>query len=281
MLAVNEISFSYQSSVILLTSPHSYSHLMTLKLMTPRVVLLVPLILILPITIASLGYQWQWHWFPLLDLDDAPALLAYSLTLTIGKVGIALTLSLLSVLTLLRWRRRTGQFIVFFFCLMAALGSAFITKTIAKEYFKEPRPYVLWLADKGRLADSERFYAQLPNIRERWVADGVQDMSEQQVPSWLKRHWQDEVSYSFPSGHSIAAMTIAGFYCLLLLYRRRSPWLIAGLAVWAVAVCYSRLLLGLHWPVDILVSSILGVMFGMLGAGTFICWDRREIKAAK
>ncbi|WP_417614909.1 phosphatase PAP2 family protein [Oceanisphaera sp.] len=245
--------------------------------MTPRLFFTVLALLVLPVTIASLGYQWQWHWFPLLDLDEPPALLAYSITVTVGKFGIAITLCLLSVLTLYRWRRRPGQFVVFFFCLMAALGSAFITKSVAKEYFKEPRPYVLWLAEKGRLADSDRFYAQLPIIREHWLADGLRDMSEQQVPNWLKLHWQDEVSYSFPSGHSIAAMTIAGFYCLLLLYRRRSPWLVGGLAVWAVAVCYSRLLLALHWPADILASSILGVLFGALGAWAFIWWDRQAL----
>jgi phosphatidylglycerophosphatase B len=243
--------------------------------MTPRLLFTVLAILILPVAIASLGYHWHWHWFPLLDLDDAPALLAYGLTLSVGNVGIVFTLLALSLLALHRWRRRPGQWLVFFFCLMAALGSAFVTKTIAKQYFKEPRPYVLWLAEQGRLADSDRFYAQLPSIREQWLADGLREMPERQVPGWLKLHWQDEVSYSFPSGHSIAAMTIAGFYCLLLLYRRRSPWLVAALASWAVAVCYSRLLLGLHWPVDILASSVLGVMFGVLGAWGFIRWDRR------
>lgn len=243
--------------------------------MTPRLLFTVLAILVLPVAIASLGYHWHWHWFPLLDLDDAPALLAYGLTLSVGSVGIAFTLLALSLLALHRWRRRPGQWLVFFFCLMAALGSAFVTKTVAKQYFKEPRPYVLWLAEQGRLADSGRFYAQLPSIREKWLADGLREMPERQVPGWLKLHWQDEVSYSFPSGHSIAAMTIAGFYCLLLLYRRRSPWLVGALATWAVSVCYSRLLLGLHWPVDILASSLLGVMFGVLGAWAFIRWDQR------
>ncbi len=243
--------------------------------MTPRLLFTVLAILILPVAIASLGYHWHWHWFPLLDLDDTPALLAYALTLSVGNVGIVFTLLALSLLALHRWRRRPGQWLVFFFCLMAALGSAFVTKTIAKQYFKAPRPYVLWLAEQGRLADSDRFYAQLPSIREQWLADGLREMPERQVPGWLKLHWQDEVSYSFPSGHSIAAMTIAGFYCLLLLYHRRSPWLVTALASWAVAVCYSRLLLGLHWPVDILASSVLGVMFGVLGAWGFIRWDRR------
>ncbi|ART81097.1 phosphatase PAP2 family protein [Oceanisphaera avium] len=248
--------------------------------MNSRIFYILPLLLVLPVAVASLGYQWQWQWFPLLDLDEIPAMFAYSLTLTIDEIGIAIILSLLSVLTLFKWRRRRGQYIVFFFCLMGALGSAFVTKSVAKQFFKEPRPYIVWLAEEGRLTDSNSFYAQLPKTREQWIANSVSDYSEDEVPNWLKLHWQDEVSYSFPSGHSIAAMTIASFYCLLLAYRQRSKWLIAGLSVWAVGVCYSRLLLGLHWPVDILASSILGVMFGSLGAGAFIFWDKRELKLA-
>ena len=201
------------------------------------------------------------------------------MTLSIDELGIAIIVCALSVVALRGWRHRPGQYVVFFFCIMAALGSSFITKSVAKQYFKEPRPYVLWLAEEGRLADSNKFYAQLPLIREMWIADSVRGFSEEEVPNWLKLHWQDEVSYSFPSGHSIAAMTIASFYCLLFAYRRRSTWLVGGLSVWAVAVCYSRLLLGLHWPVDILASSVLGVLFGMLGASAFIYWDKRELTA--
>ena len=244
--------------------------------MKSRPLFWVPLILIVPVAIASLGYHWHWHWFPLLDLDHAPALFAYSMTLSIDEIGMAIILTVLSILVLRGWRRRPHQYLVFFFCLMAAMGSAFVTKSVAKQYFKEPRPYVIWLAEQGRLTDSNRFYAQLPLTREQWLSDSLKSMLEEEVPTRLKLHWQDEVSYSFPSGHSIAAMTIASFYCLLFAYRRRSYWLIAGLSLWAVSVCYSRLLLGLHWPIDILASSVAGVTFGMLGASAFIYWDKRE-----
>ena len=246
--------------------------------MNRRLFFIIPLLLILPVAIASIGYQFHWNWFPLLELDDAPALLAYSMTLSIDEIGMAIILTVLSILVLRGWRHRPYQYGVFFFCLMAALGSAFVTKSVAKQYFKEPRPYVIWLAEQHRLPDSYSFYAQLPLTREQWLSDSFKGLPEEEVPNWLRLHWQDEVSYSFPSGHSIAAMTIASFYCLLFAYRRRSYWLIAGLSLWAVSVCYSRLLLGLHWPVDILASSLAGVTFGMLGASTFIYWDKREVK---
>ncbi|WP_107852541.1 phosphatase PAP2 family protein [Oceanimonas marisflavi] len=241
--------------------------------MTLRLLLFVSLLLILPVALASLALHWQW--FPLLDLDEPPALLAYGLTLTVGKPGIGITLLLLSILTLHRWRRRPALLLAFFFCLFAALGGAFVTKTVAKAYFKEPRPYVLWLVQQGRLADSGSFYASPEAAREQQLAQSLVNVSDAQIPGWLKHHWQEEVNYSFPSGHSIAAMTIAGFFCLMLGYRRQSRWILVTLAAWAVAVCYSRLLLGLHWPADILASSMLGLLFGGAGAWGFVVLDRR------
>jgi phosphatidylglycerophosphatase B len=242
--------------------------------MTLSLLLRILALLVVPVALASLGYHWHWRWFPLLELDEPPALLAYGLTLSVGGVGIGITLLLLSLLTLHRWRRRPGQLLVFFCCLLAALGGAFVTKTLAKLYFKEPRPYVVWLDEQGRL-DGNHFYAQRESVREQWLAEGLSRVPEQQIPGWLKLHWQDEVNYSFPSGHSIAAMTIAAFFCLLLAYRGSSPWLVTALAGWAVAVCYSRLLLGLHWPADILASSVLGVLFGGAGAWGFVMLDKR------
>ncbi|WP_116472869.1 phosphatase PAP2 family protein [Zobellella maritima] len=233
------------------------------------------LILVLPVAVASLGYHWHWSWFPLLDLDKAPALWAYAVTLTVGKAGILLTLLLLSLLTLFRWHRTPHQLLVFFLCLFIALGGAFVTKTLAKLYFKEPRPYVLWLVEQGRLPNADSFYANRESVREQLLRQGLSQVPERQIPGWLKLHWGEEVNYSFPSGHAIAAMTLASFFCLLLSWRQRTRWLVATLAAWAIAVCYSRLLLGLHWPADILASALLGFGFGTLGAGGFITWLNR------
>ncbi|WP_346350634.1 phosphatase PAP2 family protein [Oceanimonas sp. AH20CE76] len=243
--------------------------------MNLRLLLFVIVLLIVPVALASLAWQWDLHWFPLLDLDEPPALLAYAMTLTVGKLGIGFTLLALSALILHRWRSQPRQLLVFFFCLFAALGSAFVTKTVAKLYFKEPRPYVLWLVQQDKLADSRRFYASPEAEREHELQQSLSRVSDNQIPDWLKHHWQEEVNYSFPSGHSIAAMTIAGFFCLMLGYRRKPVWIMLTLAGWAVAVCYSRLLLGLHWPADILASSVLGLLFGAAGAWSFVVLDRR------
>ena len=69
--------------------------------------------------------------------------------------------------------------------------------------------------------------------------------------------WESIVSestYSFPSGHAMASMaTVAA---LLVLYRRRSalPWIAMAGVIYVIAIGFSRLYLGVHYPSDVLAG---------------------------
>lgn len=64
--------------------------------------------------------------------------------------------------------------------------------------------------------------------------------------------------YGFPSCHAANSFALASF-CALLFRSRRAA---AFLFLWAVCNSYSRLYLGVHYPGDILVGSILGFTIG-------------------
>ena len=68
------------------------------------------------------------------------------------------------------------------------------------------------------------------------------------------------ISYSFPSNHAAnsfaAASTIGFFY----------PWTRIFLLPYAAAVAYSRVYCGVHYPLDILVGSIIGICVSFLSA---------------
>lgn len=58
--------------------------------------------------------------------------------------------------------------------------------------------------------------------------------------------------FSFPSGHTSAAFFMAG--CLVLLY----PWAAWILYPWACCVGVARVMLGVHFPTDIVAGAFLG-----------------------
>nr|WP_218880477.1 phosphatase PAP2 family protein [Kineosphaera limosa] len=72
-----------------------------------------------------------------------------------------------------------------------------------------------------------------------------------------------EVSASFPSGHSLNAVVIAGIIAYVVLTRSRRPVsrrLVAGLAItYALVMGLSRVYLGHHWLTDVLTGWLLGL----------------------
>lgn len=60
--------------------------------------------------------------------------------------------------------------------------------------------------------------------------------------------------YSFPSGHTLHAVSFA---IVFWAYVPESAWIMAP---FAVLVAASRLVLGLHYPTDVLVGAILGAL---------------------
>ncbi|MGM8062621.1 phosphatase PAP2 family protein [Vogesella indigofera] len=58
---------------------------------------------------------------------------------------------------------------------------------------------------------------------------------------------------AFPSGHAIASALLAG-----VLAQGRRWWWQAGLMGLVLLVCWSRIAIGVHWPLDVLVGAALG-----------------------
>jgi undecaprenyl-diphosphatase len=70
--------------------------------------------------------------------------------------------------------------------------------------------------------------------------------------------------YSFPSGHTAAAVAVAAAWCA-------APGLIGPLAlVLASGIALSRLYVGAHYPLDVAAGAALGALVGgFVGAGLF------------
>jgi len=85
-------------------------------------------------------------------------------------------------------------------------------------------------------------------------------------PYWFFHH---ETSFSYSSGHALFATIVYGLWAYFI-FRSTFPaplrWTLAALGVaWGLAVIWSRLALGAHYPTDLIGGVLLGTAFA--GAG--------------
>ena len=73
------------------------------------------------------------------------------------------------------------------------------------------------------------------------------------------RSWMDEPDrFSFPSGHSAAAMSVAAVYALAF------PALAPALLPIATLVGFSRVRLGVHYPGDVLAGQLIAIVTALI-----------------
>lgn len=86
---------------------------------------------------------------------------------------------------------------------------------------------------------------------------------QQAIPSFTSVV-QPSDQFSFPSGHTSAAFFVLSVSALFF------PSLFILLLIWAVCVGASRVILGVHFPTDILAGAALGYSVGMLSAALLV-----------
>lgn len=78
------------------------------------------------------------------------------------------------------------------------------------------------------------------------------------------------VTYSFPSGHACSAF--AGAWVLTLMWHRIA-WLFWTLAA---LIAFSRIYIGVHYPLDVVAGALLGLAVGALVTGGRACYIERS-----
>lgn len=205
------------------------------------------LLLIMPACVWVSG--WQWH--PV-EMGRGHEILFW-LTETVTRPWGTLTSAILCVWFLWCSRYRLRSALLLLLIIILAVLAGQYSKTFIKQQVREPRPYVLWLEENHGL-NGQTFYQQKRKQRSVLVRDAL--ASDPRLPGWLKSHWESETGYAFPSGHTMFVASWALLAMGVLWSRRRIITLVVMFA-WAVGVMGSRLLLGMHWPQDLIASILI------------------------
>ncbi|MDO5357738.1 MAG: phosphatase PAP2 family protein [Conchiformibius sp.] len=176
------------------------------------------------------------YWLWLTDMGTPPYAVLTTICLTAALVWLL--------------RRRYAWQTVLLMCALS-LGVTQGVKSAMKRGFQEPRPFVTALALSGKVNTPDDFY-RLPDNEQNALVYTQMKNSDGSVAA----HQADHHDYSFPSGHTIFAVSwlllAVGFGC--------RQCVCAPLACWAGAMLLSRLLLGMHYPIDLLVSTLVAAV---------------------
>lgn len=76
--------------------------------------------------------------------------------------------------------------------------------------------------------------------------------------------------YSFTSSHATNHFALAMF--LVLTLGRKYRWIRWPLLLWAASIAYGQVYVGVHFPVDVLIGSLLGILIGFLMSKLYFIW---------
>lgn len=210
------------------------------------------LMLCIPLFVWATGWQWTGDAHLIAGFDTFMYFLTES-----GSAPYALITCVLFMLWLMKLSaKRYSWLLVGAICASSVIGTQAI-KTVAKHTFAEPRPYVVQMM--GSEAQAEQFYELSRDERAVLVAQHYQNHPFPLV----SKHREGETGYSFPSGHTIFAVSwLLLFAGLLLGIRSQAVIFAQGFAfLWAALMLISRLRFGMHYPIDLFVSTLLAWAF--------------------
>lgn len=204
------------------------------------------LMLLVPLSVWLTGWYWAGdiYFIPALDYP------LWFITET-GSAPYALISCILLMLWLMKLaRKRYSWLLIGAICASSVIGTQMI-KTVAKFGFAEPRPYVVQMMGE----QIEQFY----DLNRSQRAELVSSYYEKSPYPLIVKHRMNETGYSFPSGHTIFAVSWLFVFVGVLYGLREQTVILAKILItlWALLMLISRLRLGMHYPIDLFISTLI------------------------
>ncbi|MCX8727980.1 phosphatase PAP2 family protein [Gilliamella sp. B2838] len=224
-------------------------------LIIKKTIATLAIFLVIPLVIIAIN----WHWQP--ESLNNTSKFFFVITETASFPWAIITSFVLFILFCLLLNIKTTKKIVLIgILLVGAILTGQMIKAVIKSQTAESRPYVLWMNKQYQLSD-DKFYS-LAKLEKKQLIDQLLTNSNM-IPTWLRQHWQNETGYSFPSGHTLFAVTWA-FLAVTLLGFKRHYIVVYMLIIWALLIEISRLCLGMHSPVDLLCGVLVAWIISLI-----------------
>ncbi|HWI52599.1 MAG TPA: phosphatase PAP2 family protein, partial [Symbiobacteriaceae bacterium] len=139
-----------------------------------------------------------------------------------------------------------------------------ITNLHSETVYLVALPVLLWLYDK-------RFARYMVSVflLGYWANDVLKELFHTNRPSPDDvRVIQPETSYAFPSGHSQNPLMFWG----ALAVQMRKTWLTVLLGIMVFLIGFSRLYVGVHWPLDLIGGWVIGALMLWGFVSTYNFW---------
>ncbi|WP_082018171.1 phosphatase PAP2 family protein [Candidatus Tachikawaea gelatinosa] len=138
-----------------------------------------------------------------------------------------------------------------------------------KNTVKEPRPYTFWIKEKQNFIKKNKFLEKKTiNIKNKI------SIFDKKLPYWLKHQSMLKNDFSFPSGHAIFS-TIWFLFFIELFSKKKYIKTIIYLFCWTNTIIISRILLGMHWPWDVIVSIIIAFLLVLIAIKLIMFIDNK------
>lgn len=222
-------------------------------LVIKKTIAILAIFLVVPLVIIAIN----WHWQPT-SLNNTSKYL-FLVTETASFPWAIITSAILFLVFYLLLPNKT-KIILLWLILVNAILSGQIIKSLLKSHTAESRPYVLWMAKEFNITD-QQFYSLTDSEKKELIYQLLNNSTT--IPSWLSNHWQHETGYSFPSGHTLFAVTWA-FLALMLLKFKQHYIIITSAIIWSILIEISRLLLGMHRPIDLITSVLIAWIISLI-----------------
>jgi len=194
----------------------------------------------------------------------------YFITMSGGVYGgvIIILLSLVYLAVNFRMFKRRHRDIYIFIGILTAFQiiAAGASLYYVKDFFQSYRPSQLYLTENGVIKDRNEF-TKLSIAEKRVYLHHKIDTSQifiKEIYPPILASWVYESGFSFPSGHSQTAFFIGPLIAFMIYRTTTKKFYFIIPLIWAILVPISRVVIGIHYPADVLAGAALGTCLSFI-----------------